>query len=583
MKHTERMTAMKKPWKSLYSPLISMLAVLTAFIFAVLLILTVFGFSEISKSSAGASINVLDICERNLASTLDNANLELNTLLYHHSDLLSFVSDNDTVRYFATIRLIKTIEERLFINQYVDVILLMDNLRQTSICRANTTRYNGDTYRFVDYAKRLVQNGDAFPRRWRCVYISDQPFFLYHINIGDVSLMGFVDASVLFSSLEDIPTEDHFGYLLVDADGQPLMDYSMDENLAVTYPLREDIPMRWRNPYWTVSTDVPILDARLFCLMDTREVMLGNAVFPALAVLFFLFTVGMTLLLRAFFIREVFRPIGELVDMAEHVKGGEMNWRVHVKCHNREFQQINRSFNAALDELLRLRLDSYERRIRLHETEWKYYQMQVKPHFFLNILTTIHSMNKMGHPDKINAFVESLYSVIRYMFKTGLHTVRLQEEIEHLRQYMAMQAVLHGGDIIPFIDIDEGVLSWPIPHMLLHTYVENIYKHALTPDAPVLLNISAKLEEKSGAQMAHIVICDTGYGFPAQMLKYLNGESEANPKPDSIGLTNISNSLQLMYGETGWVRYSNMAPHGACIDLWLPAHTVMKAIEGGEG
>ena len=52
------------------------------------------------------------------------------------------------------------------------------------------------------------------------------------------------------------------------------------------------------------------------------------------------------------------------------------------------------TFNELADEIANLRIQSYEKQIDLQETELKCVRLQIRPHFFLNAMTTISSLSQ---------------------------------------------------------------------------------------------------------------------------------------------------------------------------------------------
>ena len=45
-------------------------------------------------------------------------------------------------------------------------------------------------------------------------------------------------------------------------------------------------------------------------------------------------------------------------------------------------------------QIEKLRIDLYEEKLAVAQTEMEYYQLQIKPHFFVNCFSLIHAMAK---------------------------------------------------------------------------------------------------------------------------------------------------------------------------------------------
>ena len=125
---------------------------------------------------------------------------------------------------------------------------------------------------------------------------------------------------------------------------------------------------------------------------------------------------------------------------------------------------------------------------------------RIKPHFFLNAISTLSSMNSQGRGQQIKGYVESLSKNIRYMFKSGLHTVTVKEEIRHIENYFDMQAFKYPNCAFYFIDLPAELEGWRIPQMLIQTFVENEFKYAISRETVLTVIIKVSLSERNGQQ-----------------------------------------------------------------------------------
>lgn len=97
----------------------------------------------------------------------------------------------------------------------------------------------------------------------------------------------------------------------------------------------------------------------------------------------------------------------------------------------------------------------------------------------MNALTTIYSMSYQGRNEDIRTYIDALTKTVRYMFKGGLRLVPLKEETQNLENYFEMQQLRYPDCVFWYFDMEEEAMSWKIPQMLLHTFVENEYKYAV--------------------------------------------------------------------------------------------------------
>ena len=269
--------------------------------------------------------------------------------------------------------------------------------------------------------------------------------------------------------------------------------------------------------------------------------------------------------------RVVARPLQEVLRSMGRIENGETDLRLPETVRASEIWQISEGFNRMMDTIVNLRMKSYEERIQFDEATLKYVQLQIRPHFFLNALTTIHSMTYQNRNEDIRTYIELLSKNIRYLFKGGLHTVPLSEEIAHAKDYIAMQDMLYPGNVFDFIEVEDSVAEYQVPQLIIHTMLENIYRHAVSADRLTSILISAKEEEHGGEQMCHISVEDDGQGYPPAFLEQIRqGNVQVRPDGHGVGLWNVRKTLSLMYRRDDLIEFGNKKPQGTRVDIWIP-------------
>ena len=167
------------------------------------------------------------------------------------------------------------------------------------------------------------------------------------------------------------------------------------------------------------------------------------------------------------------------------------------------------------------------------------------------------------------------------MFKSGLHTVSVEEEIRHIENYFEMQECKYPGCIFHFIDLPQALRQWPIPQMLIQTFVENEFKYAVSMDSVLTLLIHISKENYGGQEMLLIRIEDDGKGYPQDVLNYMN---DAAPRPqddgERVGLWSVKRMMALMYERRDLIELRNIEPHGCLNLIRVPAAPVNEYVAG---
>ncbi|MCF0141742.1 MAG: histidine kinase, partial [Parasporobacterium sp.] len=260
---------------------------------------------------------------------------------------------------------------------------------------------------------------------------------------------------------------------------------------------------------------------------------------------------------------EILSPMQSLQKDMAYIEQGNYDFRITKNFRNREFDNLRTAFNSMLDEIVGLKISRYEKQVELSDSELRSIRFQIRPHFFLNALTTISSLSLQGKNEEIAKYIEALSKNVRYMFKSGLHTVELDEELKHVENYFEMQELKYPGSVFYFISVEDSLRSWQIPQMLIHTIIENEYKYAVSMDDNLSIFINITQVTKEGEDLLCIEIEDDGKGYPEQILKDWSNESSRSQDGSRVGLLALHRMLALMYERNDLFEIENIDPHGA--------------------
>lgn len=236
-----------------------------------------------------------------------------------------------------------------------------------------------------------------------------------------------------------------------------------------------------------------------------------------------------------------------------------------------ELEKANKQFLNLVKQIKAYKIDIYEREIEKQRIQLDYTKLQIKPHFFLNCLTTIHSMAQMGMDDEIQQMALSTSAYFRYIFQNGQDFVRMEDEIEHVRIYLEIQQSRYRDSFVYRIDQPAWMREALIPPLVLQTFIENAIKYAVSRENETLISLAVSREEANGETATVIRISDTGPGFAPDVLgKLQDGQPLDQRNGTQIGIMNTVQRLAYLYGDQARIRFSNGAGGGACIEIRLP-------------
>ena len=547
-----------------------MMGIQMAAVSVLLIIFAVSVYSAARKETDIAAENFLHIYATQIENRIQKVDMQLTTIINEDEDLQLLESEDEAKRHYASVRLAQSINDIINIDQSADIFVITE--ADHNICidaKADNLPYadkNSLRSMFMDYAEPGRQTDG-----WKFQKIGDT-FYLYRAIVSNrrVTAAAISAESLLKTvSLRDVDT---YGFVLTDADdmvkayaGYPLFDHEVD--------IRIDALRAVRN----LENREEMLNGRvrLYSYESRTNVfrhLYKNAIFIlaviALLCVFDLYFMGTER-------KQIIQPMQGMIQDMERIRGGDYELRVEERGDNQEFSLLSRTFNQMMDEIVNLKIRFYEKQLALSDAEQKYIRLQIRPHFFLNAMTTIAGLSAKKKNAEIEKYINALSKNIRYMFSSGLHTVSVKEELHHVENYFEMQEMRYAGCIFYFIEMSEELEDWQIPQMLIHTLIENEYKYGISQGHSLMVLIKASVAVYDGEDMLLIEIEDDGKGYPEEVLTAIN-QDRAQQKEDGtrVGLWSVKRLLELMYDRKNLFLISNVEPHGALNQIYIPRRPV---------
>lgn len=193
---------------------------------------------------------------------------------------------------------------------------------------------------------------------------------------------------------------------------------------------------------------------------------------------------------------------------------------------------------------------------QLAKAELQVLKMQLHPHFLFN---TLHAIAELMHEDVEAAeqMIVHLSELLRLSVDhASTEQVPLEEELQFLDRYLAIQRLRFGDRLQVEQTIDPAALGVRVPSLLLQPLVENAIRHGIAPRAEGgRLHINARRDGTS----VWIEVQDDGPGPPAQ------GASSGG-----VGLANTRARLARLYGHCHQLELVRGPKGGAVARLSVP-------------
>ena len=223
-----------------------------------------------------------------------------------------------------------------------------------------------------------------------------------------------------------------------------------------------------------------------------------------------------------------------------------------------------------------VQLKEQELMIRQREMEFKMLASQINPHFLYNTLETIR-MKALTAGDKEAATATKLLGKsMRYVLEnTGTSFTTLEEELNHIDEYMEIQRLRFGDRVQYEKNVEDGLETskYYILPLLLQPMVENAIVHGLEEvDEGGKIILSVYIKDMDGSQLLMIDVDDNGCGMDEETLSKLRWDIEVRDmsRSRSIGLYNINQRMKLHYGDGYRIHIYSEPGQGTRIRLIIP-------------
>ncbi len=204
--------------------------------------------------------------------------------------------------------------------------------------------------------------------------------------------------------------------------------------------------------------------------------------------------------------------------------------------------------------------DAESLRRQLAEARMAAMQAQVEPHFLFNTLASIDHLIEVD-PKRASQMQKNLIALLRASMPTmreadGTGIRDLGRELAVIRPYLEILKVRMEERLATAIDVPDGLLSAEFPPMMVQTLVENAIQHGLEPKPEGgLLTVKAEVVHGKLA----LTVADTGLGF-----------GRAATAGTGVGLANIGERLQLLYGAQASLKVTENPGGGTRVTISLP-------------
>ena len=267
----------------------------------------------------------------------------------------------------------------------------------------------------------------------------------------------------------------------------------------------------------------------------------------------FVFIMVVFLIVLAFFINAIVKHmLKKLYEILRgiSVQGGDLDVVIE-DCGNDEMGELGTQINKMLSRIKELMEDNLSREMLAKNSEIRALQNQINAHFIYNVLESIKMMAEIDEEYEISDAVTALGKLLRYSMKWVSGNVLVEQELDYIKNYMALINLRFDYEIFLSLNIPDIILKQEIPKMSLQPIVENAICHGIEQMAEdTNIYVKGIVEENDCV----IEITDAGRGMTEEeverlKLKIAGKIDSGGGSGNGIGLKNVQDRIHIAFGE----------------------------------
>lgn len=257
------------------------------------------------------------------------------------------------------------------------------------------------------------------------------------------------------------------------------------------------------------------------------------------------------------------KPMKRIIKSMYEIEQGNFNVQIQDKTIS-DFQQIYDGFNKMTASLNSYINENYIQQLQIKESEFKFLQSQINPHFLYNCFANISSLCQIGDNKTALALTRHLSKYYFYITESQ-PIVPLKDEMANMMHFLQIQKIRFGERVAYDIeDIKPEDAEIMVPKLILQPIVENSFKYVFSkiPHGGLL-----KLTTDKNKDYLFIRISDNGDLLTLEDIDRLNNKIKNASLLGQHGLTNIYRRLEYFSNGKSTLRLCLNQPQGLMVEI----------------
>ncbi len=298
--------------------------------------------------------------------------------------------------------------------------------------------------------------------------------------------------------------------------------------------------------------------------------------------------ISINVILILYLTYNITKPVIKLAQSAEEIAKGNFETEDVEVFSDDEISIMGNAFNAMKhsikdyiyelhdkseteSKLMEQQIENLKMQYLLDDAELKALQAQINPHFLFNTLNAGMQLAMMEDANKTSEFLDDLAKIFRYNVRNVDRVVRIKDEIEMITSYANLFKVRFGNHIEFYYDIDESLLEYNVPPLIIQPLLENATIHGIG-DKEEGGSITTTI--KKHGDRINISVHDDGVGIDEETRKLILQCSEFEDTNSwhttGIGISNVIQRLNLFFSIDNVIDIESAAEKGTTVTLKIP-------------
>ena len=264
------------------------------------------------------------------------------------------------------------------------------------------------------------------------------------------------------------------------------------------------------------------------------------------------------------------KPLNKLNLSMQKFQKGDFDQKLEVTSYD-EIGEVTECYNQMVKEIKELIDTNYVMVLRERQSELDALQAQINPHFLYNALDSLYWQALNANSDKLAEDIFSLSQLFRLLLSQGQSMIPLAKERDLIYHYLQIQKMRFEKKLNFSINMEEDILNYKIPKLIIQPFVENAIVHGLERTGE---KGSIEINGHLNKDYIQIEIKDNGIGMTEEQLAKVFDEETKEYSSQRIGrfaIRNIKERLNIKYHSDFKLEIQSKYGMGTIVTLQIPA------------